>query len=208
MDDRSCRVKLSFSSPGSCRNMQLLFVQFSLRRYAAQYLVVPYWALRNGHGQMTDHMASSIVGGGGGGDGVGGGGGGGGGAYLKVRPPFSDPSTATMHLAASSLRAKVTCTPRDWGLWLSFDLLTTILMILPYWPKYWEPRNVRRRSSSLICGFRPTTYTKFFCTTRRPAKCFRFKLSASFFWASFCRISAFLRACFCRSALNLARRCR
>ena len=194
MDDRSCRVKLSFSSPGSCKNMQLLFVQFSLRRYAAQYFVVPYWALRNNHGQLTDRMTGFVWEGG-----V---------WYRKVRPPFSDPSTATMHLAASSFRAKVTCTPRDWGLWLSFDLLTTILMILPYWPKYWGPRSVRRRSSSLICGFRPTTYTKFFCTTRRPARCFRFKLSASFFWASFCRISAFLRACFCRSALNLPRRCR
>lgn len=39
--ERSWRVKLSLSSPGSCKNMQLRLLQVSPRRYAEQYFVVP-----------------------------------------------------------------------------------------------------------------------------------------------------------------------
>ena len=42
IDERSARLKLSRSSPVSCRNMQFRLLQGSLRRYAEQYLVVPY----------------------------------------------------------------------------------------------------------------------------------------------------------------------
>jgi len=33
-------------SPDSCKNMQFRLLHCSPRRYAEQYLVVPYWALR------------------------------------------------------------------------------------------------------------------------------------------------------------------
>lgn len=40
-DERPSLVKLSFSSPASCKNVQLRFVHVSLRKYAEQYFVVP-----------------------------------------------------------------------------------------------------------------------------------------------------------------------
>ena len=42
MDERSALLKLSLSSPVSCRNVQFLLPQVSLRKKAEQYLVVPY----------------------------------------------------------------------------------------------------------------------------------------------------------------------
>jgi hypothetical protein len=86
--ERSWRVKLSLSSPGSCKNMQLRLLHCSPRKYAEQYLVVPYWALqaREFHVEAPEVPAT----------------------YLSVRSPFWEPSTAAMHAAASSLRAKVT----------------------------------------------------------------------------------------------------
>lgn len=126
--------------------------------------------------------------------------------YLKTLSPFCDPSTAAIQLAASCFLAKVTYTPIDWlGLVPSFALLTTILMILPYCPKYWSPRRVCSRSSSRIRGFSPTTYTKFFCTTRKPARCFRLRVSTCLLSASFCRAAAFFLACTAISALNLTK---
>ena len=42
IDERSWRLKLSRSSPVSCKNMHFRLLHGSLRRYAEQYLVVPY----------------------------------------------------------------------------------------------------------------------------------------------------------------------
>ena len=88
----------------------------------------------------------------------------------------------------------------------SLALLTTILTILPYWPKYCGPRSVSRSLSSCIDGLSPVTYTRFFWTTRSPARCFRLNESASFFCSSFCCAATlfFARAaCFAFQAASL-----
>ena len=86
-EERSCRLKLSFSSPVSCRKVQLRLLQVSLRKKAEQYFVVPYCALSR---VLTDAGRRSQV------------------TYFNIRPPCTVPSRAAMQSFASSLFANVT----------------------------------------------------------------------------------------------------
>lgn len=56
-----------------------------------------------------------------------------------------------------------------------------------------EPNSLHT-SSEASFGWRPITYTRFFCTTRIFARCRRLAASISFCWRSFSFFSRFMRA--------------
>lgn len=66
----------------------------------------------------------------------------------------------------------------------------TTLSIFPKRPKY--SFFFKTSTSASRCD-KPTTNTRFFCTTRTSARCRRFSLERCFFWCSFCLRSFFIR---------------